>query len=334
MTRHVVRSSRGFEVIAGATPVLQVIFQYSMLLPSFRSWGPEGDALLDENQPRRAFCACYCLQQPASWLLHTPAPLPSNASSTASGWPAWLVLDVDVQLGDVRGLYHEQSSFVCAHEAAVQIYSRASAQRRYLSRILYRCRFTLQRRMRVLTVPVPVASSPREVLDAANPDAVLAVLLHKIVASASADGAAEGHALLHDWLCQLATQYNVHVRGHNSATTAEVGPLTLSLHRDIATCFYQQLPSAHGHHLGFVSARFVLSQAQDALPISIAKHLPHHGRMITVTLFPLSTILQPVAGPALSPLRPRAHSRTSASTRWKRCSRCRASCTACCGARC
>jgi len=39
-------------VIAGATPVLQVIFQYSVLLPTFRSWGPEGDALLDDAQPR------------------------------------------------------------------------------------------------------------------------------------------------------------------------------------------------------------------------------------------------------------------------------------------
>ena len=47
-----VHSSRGFEVIAGATPVLQVIFQYSILLPTFRSWGPEGDALLDESQPK------------------------------------------------------------------------------------------------------------------------------------------------------------------------------------------------------------------------------------------------------------------------------------------
>ncbi len=74
----------------------------------------------------------------------------------------------------------------------------------------------------MLTAPVPVASSPREVLDAASPDAVLAVLVHKIVALAGAEGAAEGHALLHDWLAQLATQYNMHVRGHNSATGAEV----------------------------------------------------------------------------------------------------------------
>ncbi len=82
--------------------------------------------------------------------------------------------------------------------------------------------------MRVLTAPVPVASSPREVLDAASPDAVLAVLLHKIVALAGAEGAAEGHALLHDWLVQLATQYNMHMRGHNSATGAEVSRLTFS----------------------------------------------------------------------------------------------------------
>ena len=100
-------------------------------------------------------------------------------------------------------------------------------QLRCLSTSFCYCRFTLQRRMRVLTAPVPVASTPREVLDAANPDAVLAVLLHKIVASADREGAAEGHALLHDWLCQLATQYNVHVRGHNSATGAEVSTLAV-----------------------------------------------------------------------------------------------------------
>lgn len=86
-------------------------------------------------------------------------------------------------------------------------------------------RFTLQRRMRVLTMPVPVASNPREVFDAVNPDAVLAVLLHKIVASTAADGASEGHALLQDWLVLLAEQYNSHVLGAERGTGALVRSL-------------------------------------------------------------------------------------------------------------
>ena len=64
-------------------------------------------------------------------------------------------------------------------------------------------------------MPVPVASNPREVFSGVNPDAVLAVLLHKVVASAASavKGAAEGHALLQDWLVSLAELYNIHELG-------------------------------------------------------------------------------------------------------------------------
>ena len=47
-----------------------------------------------------------------------------------------------------------------------------------------------------------------QVLDSCDADAVLAVLVHKLVGAAAADGAAEGHALLHDWLSILTAQYN------------------------------------------------------------------------------------------------------------------------------
>lgn len=46
------------------------------------------------------------------------------------------------------------------------------------------CRFTLQRRMRVLTIPIPLAVTPREVYDGCDSDAVLAVLLHKLIQAA------------------------------------------------------------------------------------------------------------------------------------------------------
>lgn len=46
------------------------------------------------------------------------------------------------------------------------------------------CRFVMQRRMRVVTVPIPIAVTPREVFDGCDSDAVLAVLLHKLIQAA------------------------------------------------------------------------------------------------------------------------------------------------------
>lgn len=79
----------------------------------------------------------------------------------------------------------------------------------------------LQRRMRVLTVPIPLAATPREVFDGCDPDAVLAVLLHKLIQAAGEDGAAEGHALLQDWLSILAAQYNRHILGLSGDTAMQ-----------------------------------------------------------------------------------------------------------------
>lgn len=80
--------------------------------------------------------------------------------------------------------------------------------------------------MRIQTMPVAVAGNPREVFGGVNPDAVLAVLLHKIVAAAAAVGAAEGaregHALLQDWLVAFAEQYNGHVLGAEGGTGVPV----------------------------------------------------------------------------------------------------------------
>ena len=42
------------------------------------------------------------------------------------------------------------------------------------------CRCLVQRRLRILTVPVEVASSARDVFDHADPDAIIAILTHKV----------------------------------------------------------------------------------------------------------------------------------------------------------
>ena len=76
--------------------------------------------------------------------------------------------------------------------------------------------------MRVMTMPVSVGSNPREVFANADPDAVLTVLLHKIAATASAEGASEGHVLLQSWLALLLAQYNLHILGADSNWGAQV----------------------------------------------------------------------------------------------------------------
>ena len=70
--------------------------------------------------------------------------------------------------------------------------------------------------MRVMTMPVSVGSNPREVFADADPDAVLTVLLHKIAATATEEGASEGHVLLQSWLALLLAQYNLHILGATS----------------------------------------------------------------------------------------------------------------------
>ena len=47
-------------------------------------------------------------------------------------------------------------------------------------------RWVLQRRLRLLTVPVKVAKRVHDVYEAANPDAILTMLMHKIGRAADA----------------------------------------------------------------------------------------------------------------------------------------------------
>ncbi len=61
-------------------------------------------------------------------------------------------------------------------------------------------------------------------LDSCDAEAVLAVLVHKLVEAAAANGAAEGHALLHDWLSILTAQYNRCILGLSPQAPAHQVP--------------------------------------------------------------------------------------------------------------
>eukprot|EP00195_Chlamydomonas_chlamydogama_P017072 CAMPEP_0202896248 /NCGR_PEP_ID=MMETSP1392-20130828/5266_1 /ASSEMBLY_ACC=CAM_ASM_000868 /TAXON_ID=225041 /ORGANISM="Chlamydomonas chlamydogama, Strain SAG 11-48b" /LENGTH=777 /DNA_ID=CAMNT_0049581523 /DNA_START=303 /DNA_END=2636 /DNA_ORIENTATION=+ len=66
----------------------------------------------------------------------------------------------------------------------------------------------LQRRIRVATMRLAPSSDALEVLRNASTDAVVAVLMHKIMKAARAQGAAAARQLLRDWLVILATNYH------------------------------------------------------------------------------------------------------------------------------
>ena len=88
------------------------------------------------------------------------------------------------------------------------------------------CRLLLERRMRIVTVAMPVASAPAEVYAEANVDALLAVLVHKIGRVVMQQGVEQGQGLLQDWLVLFIAAYNNH-RGLEPRSPHEVG---LQLH--------------------------------------------------------------------------------------------------------
>ena len=78
-------------------------------------------------------------------------------------------------------------------------------------------------------------------LDGCDADAVLTVLVHKLVEAAREDGAAEGHALLHDWLAILTAQYNRCILGISADTAPlQATPYRLSVNGS-QTCAFNSL---------------------------------------------------------------------------------------------
>ncbi|KDP24980.1 hypothetical protein JCGZ_24318 [Jatropha curcas] len=67
---------------------------------------------------------------------------------------------------------------------------------------------SLQRRLRIRTLQFGVARNIHEIYDSVDPEAVLSILVHKVILASLEQGVREGRMLLHDWLVILAAQYN------------------------------------------------------------------------------------------------------------------------------
>lgn len=69
-------------------------------------------------------------------------------------------------------------------------------------------RFLRQRRRRICTQQSRVATGPKELFSAADPEVVVSVLAHKIFRAAAEASLSEGRLLLSDWLVILTSHYN------------------------------------------------------------------------------------------------------------------------------
>ena len=76
--------------------------------------------------------------------------------------------------------------------------------------------------MRIVTVAMPVASAPAGVYAAADVDALLAMLAHKIGQVVMQQGIEQGQGLLQYWLVLFIAAYNTH-RGLQPRSLQEVG---------------------------------------------------------------------------------------------------------------
>ncbi|KAK9794932.1 hypothetical protein WJX73_000348 [Symbiochloris irregularis] len=65
-----------------------------------------------------------------------------------------------------------------------------------------------QRLLRILTMPIEVASSPQDVIEHADPDAIATLLMHKIVLVAQNEGRLGAAGLLRDWLSRLVASFH------------------------------------------------------------------------------------------------------------------------------
>ncbi|XP_050234495.1 protein transport protein SEC23 D isoform X1 [Mercurialis annua] len=71
-----------------------------------------------------------------------------------------------------------------------------------------RGKHSLKRRLRIRTVQYGAARNIHEIYDNVDPEAVLSVLVHKVILASLEEGVREGRMLLHDWLVILTAQYN------------------------------------------------------------------------------------------------------------------------------
>ncbi|KAG2486738.1 hypothetical protein HYH03_014664 [Edaphochlamys debaryana] len=89
-------------------------------------------------------------------------------------------------------------------------------------------RYWLQRRLRVATYRVMTAATVADVYAHTNPDAVVTLLMHKILRAAEAQGLQEARLLLRDWLVILALNYHRNV--HSNLTPQQLSTVPADLH--------------------------------------------------------------------------------------------------------
>ncbi|XP_031266073.1 protein transport protein Sec24-like At3g07100 [Pistacia vera] len=87
-----------------------------------------------------------------------------------------------------------------------------------------RGKHSLKRRLRIRTLQYAAAQNINELYDSVDSEAVLSVLVHKVILASLEQGVREGRMLLHDWLVILTAQYNdtfkhVQFRNGNSITS-------------------------------------------------------------------------------------------------------------------
>ncbi|KAF7121309.1 hypothetical protein RHSIM_Rhsim13G0112600 [Rhododendron simsii] len=89
-----------------------------------------------------------------------------------------------------------------------------------------RNKHSLKRRLRIRTLQFGTARNITELYDSVDPEAVLSILVHKVISASLEQGVREGRMLLHDWLVILTAQYNDACKlvqyDHGSSTAARI----------------------------------------------------------------------------------------------------------------
>ncbi|XP_039004723.1 protein transport protein SEC24-like [Hibiscus syriacus] len=90
-----------------------------------------------------------------------------------------------------------------------------------------RGKHSLKRRLRIRTLQYGTAKNLDELYDSVDPEAVLSLLVHKVILASLEQGVREGRILLHDWLVILTAQYNeacnlIRYKNGSSSITAQI----------------------------------------------------------------------------------------------------------------
>ncbi|KAK9823450.1 hypothetical protein WJX72_002854 [[Myrmecia] bisecta] len=146
----------------------------------------------------------------------------------------------------------------------------AGAQQKAAAEAREPVRYVLQRRMRILTLALPVARPAQAVFEAVGADAVLCVLMHKIVRACEEEGEEEGRALLQDWLVILTANFNrlMYRQRHRTPAQVDVAFEEVKAMQPLARLVYALLrsPLLSGHAMQHPDMRAAALHLWAALP--------------------------------------------------------------------